>query len=101
VLGAAELAPMHHTDLFEAIRALRPTFLRSRTPSPEGVVLVLDGMRISDVRFLHGVRVTDVVEVRRLSGPEATVRYGTGHGAGAVIVRTRGGLPDGGCRGPF
>jgi outer membrane cobalamin receptor len=52
------------------------------------VTLMLDGMR-TDAASLQRVQVPMIREIRILSGPEATRRFGTGHGHGAVLVITR------------
>jgi hypothetical protein len=35
---------------------------------------------------LAQIPITDVKEIQYLNGPDATQRYGTGHGSGAIIV---------------
>jgi len=85
---SAELRQTHEADLYEALRLSRPRFIRSRAAlSPEPVVYV-DGVRAGALDDLHAVALPDVVDVRFMSGPDATTRFGTDHVGGALLVRT-------------
>jgi hypothetical protein len=44
---------------------------------------------VSTGTTLRNVRVTDIREIRHLSSPEATTRYGTGHAGGVIHVLLR------------
>ena len=80
---------------YDAVARLRPEWLRRRGPisvrRPEaGEVLVyLDDMRYGETRMLHSIPAESVLQMEFLSGSEATTRYGTGHGGGVILVRTR------------
>ena len=81
-------------DLYQAIRSLRPHFLRpvrgSRSITGGGQatvpVLYVDGMKSGDVEGLRSIRAQAVKEVRYLSPSQAGIRYGLGHEAGAILV---------------
>jgi len=52
-------------------------------------VVYRDGVRVGLFSSLETIMVETIQEVRWLDGPDATQRYGTGHGAGAIEVTTR------------
>lgn len=86
-----------HEDLsaFEAIRRLRPTWLRYRgqavltSPEREGLRVYLDGSYFGDAAALGQLRVVAIQEIRFLDARRATMRFGTGHTVGAIVVTTR------------
>lgn len=84
--------------IYDVIVALRPHMLGSRygeaagSPSGtasqmrRGVRVYLDGVALGDVRALASILANTVVEVRWLSGIDATTMYGTGNTDGAILV---------------
>ena len=84
---------------YEVVRQLRPEFLivrgsmglNSTRPRERGAepVVYVDGVRFGNLDSLHSIRMGDLLEIRRLSGADATTRFGTGHAGGAILVRTR------------
>jgi outer membrane receptor protein involved in Fe transport len=52
-------------------------------------ILVLDGVRDVNPNVLRQIRAMSILSIEILSGADATVRYGTGAAAGAVIFTTR------------
>lgn len=95
VLTAEEIQKSTASDAYEAVRLLRSAWLRRRgvaTPrDPRGgeIVVYVNGVRMGGVGSLSTIRVEQVIELRYLSASDATMRYGTGHPAGAIEVRTR------------
>jgi hypothetical protein len=88
ILTAAKIAGTRATTAYEALTLLRPTFLtspRGWTPGG-GPVVYLDGVRLGGVERLRNVLATAVSEIRLLTAGEATLLYGAGHLAGAVVV---------------
>jgi hypothetical protein len=83
------------SSLFEALRALRPTwFLRNPTtlrPAQEGdIVVYLDRSRLGGPESLRSIHVATVTLVRHYSASEAEARFGPGHLHGAIqVVTTR------------
>ncbi len=76
---------------YEIVRALRPNMLQSRgTPRPErpGIRVYRDGIPFGGVETLAMIPAREVLDVRWLSGIDATTRYGTGNSAGAIVVTT-------------
>jgi hypothetical protein len=104
VITAEELASSPESDLYGAVKRLRPSFFETRGTTslgvgtvPEKIQVYVDGTRatISDgssdpasvaIATLSQLRPNEVKEVRRLSASEATQRYGTNHTMGAIVV---------------
>jgi hypothetical protein len=83
------------TTAYDAVARLRPEWLRRRgqisfrDPDAGDVVVYLNGMRYGGIGALAGIGAESVVQMEFVNGPVATMRYGTGHGGGAILVRTR------------
>lgn len=75
-----------------SMTGLVPVTFRNRTGDPP--IAYLDGARLSDIQTLEQVYYTAIESVRFLDAPSATIRYGTGHFGGAVVVTTHRG-PEG------
>ncbi|HIC52891.1 MAG TPA: hypothetical protein EYO97_03585 [Gemmatimonadetes bacterium] len=87
-LVAADMANQQELDLYQAIRQLRGRWLTSRgrgTPR----VHVDGGARQGGVQELQNIRVSEVQEVEFMGAADATLRFGTGYEAGAILVTTR------------
>lgn len=82
------------TNAYEAVRRLRPTFLKQRGPTSitqadsQPLVVYLNGVPAGGVAFLRTIPATDIRSIRHLNGQDATTRYGTGHGGGVIEVVT-------------
>lgn len=85
---------MSAVTAYQAVRRLRPQWLRRRgvssmrSPGSGQIVAYVDGVRAGGAEALERVQAVVVVEMEYLSGPEATTRFGAGHGGGAILVRT-------------
>ncbi|HEV2672247.1 MAG TPA: carboxypeptidase-like regulatory domain-containing protein [Gemmatimonadales bacterium] len=83
------------TDAFSLVQQFRPNWLHSRgplslaDPTAGDLKIYVDGFLFGDVSGLHNVPVLEVQRLRHLSGPDATMRYGVGHGGGVIEVWTR------------
>jgi|SRR5881296_1272442 len=91
-----ELQRTSASNMFDAIRVLRPQWLRERPmitggrSSGQGSLLVyLDGSQFGDPTSLRQISVSIVQEVRFLSASEAQARYGTQGLQGVIVVTTR------------
>lgn len=97
------LAELPQLTAYEAIRRLRPAWLRYRgrsvlsSPEREGLRVYLDGAFYGDAEALSQVMVDTVQEIRFLDSRQATLRYGTGHTVGAIVISTRRGGADTGA----
>jgi len=83
----AELESVGQVDAFEAVNRLRPRWMSSRGGSRP--VLYVDGTRRNDISDLQSLRAFDIEEIEYMSGSDASTRFGTGHGGGAIMVSTR------------
>jgi outer membrane cobalamin receptor len=93
VITQEELAKIDVQNALDAVRRLRPSFLQTHggasssiTQGPQDVVVYVDNTRMGGPSTLAQIPITDVKEIQYLNGPDATQRYGTGHGSGAIIV---------------
>jgi hypothetical protein len=83
---------------YDVIRKLRPAFLRSRGVSTMGLsaepilVVYLDMVKVvgSPVTSLKSINAVQIRSIEYLNGIDATTRFGTDHGAGAILISTRG-----------
>lgn len=95
LITRAELAGHDDLSAFEVVRRLRPTWLRYRgqavlsSPEREGLRVYLDGSFFGDAEALGRLRVRAIEEIRFLDSRQATMRFGTGHTVGAIMVTTR------------
>ena len=96
VITRADLDRTSYVSAHDAIESLRPTWLYYQgnatisNPNPLPTVYV-DGIRTGYLEELHLISADAVDTITRLSPPDATTRYGTGHLAGAINVTTRSG----------
>lgn len=95
----------NRSDLFRAIRSLRPHFVQGSrgTRSMGGgamvatrPILYVNGSRMADVAMLTSIMTRDVVEVRFVPPTEAAMTYNAEHGAGVIQVTLVNKAPDGG-----
>ena len=93
VITQEELATIDVQTALDAVRRLRPSFLQTHggatasiTQGPQDVVVYVDNTRMGGPSALAQIPVGDVKEIKYLNGTDATQRYGTGHGSGAIIV---------------
>jgi hypothetical protein len=93
VITREELATTAGLDSFEAVRRLRPMWLRTRGPVSmmleTGVRMHVNGFDRGRAQELKGIWSTDVESIRYLSAPDATTRYGINHADGAIMVTLR------------
>jgi len=51
-------------------------------------VLYIDDVKQEEIEELRNIRVAEIAEIRYLSGTQAIGRYGEGHEAGAILLKT-------------
>ncbi len=78
---------------FDVVQRLRPHWLevrgRDSFRSPSSIVVYVDNVRMGDPATLRQMSVTNLREIQFIDAITATRLYGTNHGAGAILVRTR------------
>ena len=99
LITTAELDASGYADAFTAVQSLRPAWLRIRGSTSlatrEIVKVYLDGSLMGDTNHLRQISTHSISTLRYLDGLEATQRWGLDHGAGAILVSTRGRQPRG------
>ena len=78
---------------FEVVTRLRSTWLNIRqgglTQPPGDVVVYVNEVRRGGPEALREVDRLQVAEIRRVRGIDATTRFGSDHGHGAILVKLR------------
>jgi hypothetical protein len=92
VITADEIHAASQMNAFDLIQALRPRWLRLRGRSsivrPEFVKVYRDGAYVGSPAALNQISIREISRIRFLNGTEATQRFGTDHGSGAIMVTT-------------
>ena len=84
----AELEPVMQLDIFDAIRRLRPNWLRSR--GGQAPAVIIDGSpQMGGLDVLRSYQSADIEMLEYMSSSDATNRFGTGYQGGAILVTTR------------
>lgn len=107
LIGSWELAEVQDMNALDAIRRLRPGWLRVRAnqprmaagpdePPPPALAAAgfgspyptvhVDGVPLQDYSELETLRTSDIQEIRFLNGVNASTRFGTGYTNGAILV---------------
>jgi hypothetical protein len=79
----------------EVVQRLRPEWLRTRPPmslrgsSAYQPLVYVNSVRHGALVQLQSMSAADIREMRFLSPPEATQRFGTGHAGGVILVQLR------------
>ena len=93
VLTAEEIEASTTNTAWDAVRQLRPAWLRSRgTRSLTGEVypsVIVDSMAPEPMEFLRNIDCRSILEIRFFDPREATTRFGTGYPSGAIVVTTK------------
>ncbi len=92
VIAQAEIERTEVSNALDLIQRLRPEFLRPRGAGgvqSVPVAIYVDGIKQSSASVLSSVPKNLVVEIRFINATDATTRFGSDHGNGAVLVTTR------------
>jgi len=95
IITSEELQGVSASNLFDAIRALRPQWMSSRSPTTlrpqaEGnIVVYMDRVRYGELEMLRQIPLGDVESVRYYSPSEAEGQFGLGHLQGAIQIVIR------------
>lgn len=101
-LSLDECRAYDHTHAYYVVQRLRPAWLTGRRAGSYGmdpqnvgeaqIQVYVDGIRSSiGIDHLRAIRVQDLLGIRHLNPIDASLRFGTDHGAGAILVTTRAG----------
>jgi hypothetical protein len=93
VITAEALADYQNRTVLDALRRMRPNWLRSRVPSGGGgampVLVFVDGVRRGSVPLLSTYQCSNVADIRYIPGPRAMMVYGDIAYSGAILIRTK------------
>lgn len=95
VITSEELMEVPHSNVFDAVRVLRPRWLQPRnmgslrSQAPQTPRVYVDGQFRGDLVELTRFAPNEVEEIRFMNASDATTRFGTNHVAGAIIITTR------------
>jgi hypothetical protein len=90
-----EIGRLQVANGFEVVQQLRPEYLRTRgvqsmqAAGTQAAVVYVDGVRQGGPEALRQIPRESIQEIRYLNGSDATTQFGTNHGGGAILVRTR------------
>jgi hypothetical protein len=91
VLTASELERASDMNLYDALRQMRPTFLRSRAPAnsiteQQPVQAYVNGLKMEGLEHLREIQAKNVKEVQFLEPQQANSRFGGNNSGGALII---------------
>ena len=97
VITAEEIAKSGMNNAYDAVKTLRPAWLRTRgaistdpdSPSGGGIQVYVDGVHVGGTDELNNVLAERVQEMRYLGANDATTKYGTGHTQGVIEVTSK------------
>lgn len=92
VLTGDQLRETNAVNVYDALRQLRPQWLRARasaslvSPSAETPIVYLHGIHHGPISTLLDMNIDRVRRVEFIDGRDATTRFGTGYGGGVIMV---------------
>jgi hypothetical protein len=90
LLTQAQMREHNFITVYDAVTAMRAGWLNVRGPdsftNPSEIVVYYDQTRLGGVDQMRTVHVTSVAWVRHFTGMDATMRWGVGHSAGAILI---------------
>jgi hypothetical protein len=92
MLTSEQIEQSTATNAHDLVQNLRPRWLQVRGMhgAPTGQTAVyLDGARFGEIDSLRRINTRSIGSMRFLNPTEATNRFGTGHGHGAILITTR------------
>jgi hypothetical protein len=96
VLLRSELDAAGSVNAYEAVRRLRPAYLRDRGPTSivnasarTRPVVFVDATEYGEIESLSAFPASRVEEIRYYPGPEAVTKFGSTYGAGVIQLKLR------------
>ncbi len=90
VVTGEQLAETQQTSVYDALRLLRPRWLRARGGGGATRTLTVNvymaSQRMGTVEFLRTLDTQGVRELRYYTGSEATTMFGTDNAGGAIVI---------------
>jgi hypothetical protein len=91
----SEINSVSEDNAFDIIQRLRPSMMRTRSGfgysegQGGGIIVYLDNQRAGELGSLRNIQRSAIKEIRFLSGPDATQRFGTGVPSGVILVSSK------------
>jgi hypothetical protein len=87
-------AQLNEMNAYQVVQQVRPRMLSSLGPTSatgmsNQLVVYLDATKLGNVDTMREIRMAELQEIRYLPPSEATLRYGTGHENGVILLRRR------------
>ena len=87
-------AQLNDMTAYQVVQQVRPRMLASLGPTAVsgmsgGLVVYLDATKLGNAETMKEIRMAELQEIRYLPPSEATLRYGTGHENGVIVMRRR------------
>ena len=95
-LTAEEIEPLNQFSAWDAVRRLRPMWMRpggirnSANPAGHYPHVFMDGSPYGDMEILRTIRVENLAELRFVGATDATIRYGGQFQGGVILLTTKG-----------
>ena len=88
VITQEEIDASKANDAYTVVRSLRPAWLLPKTlgSGRQAVQLYVEGSKASGIAALQEYNVSQIREIRFFNSEDATTRFGTGNGAGAILL---------------
>ena len=96
LITKTDLEGMEELTAYEAIRRLKPNWLQYRGQAVltgadrETLRVYVDRIFFGEAESLSTLTVRNIQEIRFLDPRQATLRFGTGHTVGAIVITTGG-----------
>lgn len=87
-LTAEEFSQRAFYSAYDAVEALRPSWLNLRGPAG-AIQVYVDDNHLGGLETLRTIRPSSVAVIRHLDGIQGGARYGRGHEQGVILVTTR------------
>ena len=97
VITDEEIMSQPNMPAGQLIQRLKPQWFQTRGldnfEGAQGLLVVVDGVRREqgNIAILNSYQSHDLEEIRYMNRRDATMRYGTDGGGGAILITTRGG----------
>jgi len=94
LITATDLEGLEELNAYEAIRRLRPRWVRYRGQSTfsgsgrESLRVYVDNSLFGNAESLSNLMIRHIETMRFLDGRQATLRFGTDHTVGAILITT-------------
>ncbi len=92
IITREELDELSVTNVYDAVRQIRPMWLRSRVGAFSAgtatvpIQVYIDRVHRGDITALETIQLSSVYRVEFVRGPEATTKYGTDHAGGVIEI---------------